>query len=603
MAFWGIQVKPGYPFSLKFDDGISRRLRISQATLAIGSSKKTSLVQCNVGNKSPVLLCALLPDKAESLQLNLEFDEHEEVLFSVIGPRAVHLTGFYAGNPCDDNSESYGVDIANSENEESVAQTDEDEYEDSFINDDDDLEVLPPSPVSNDGVDIVKKRSKKKNARKRLKKKSQVVESDDKSLTWEILPECIRSGVVSDDKRIRKRSQVVESDDESNSGKLNDGSCIKSSVFVSDSEDGIPILSVRKSKKAANNIVSESIACGIASNPKADGSIRNDDPKRTMPKKKSKDAANERKNFEADSANIINEGDEVKESEEKTSHIAFGQDLIVIDDIDDDPGMNTTVPKNKVKGTSNEEKLFEADAADHSNPHDKAKTRNLKTRDIVVYRDPIVGNNSETRFLPGSLLPTVVEGSDKPKKKRKREQEEKTPAENDLVVPERKADENTSKKAARKKKQKSKVKDENLDVAVLLNGGKENFKNEVLEENVFSGSSQVRALSNGLVIEELEASKSEGKAAAPRRKLKVQYLAKLKENGEIIGSNGKAPYRFRLGDEDVMEGWNIGLDGMHAGDKRRLTVPPSLGNWSGGSVENIPPDSWVIYDVELLSVR
>lgn len=48
--------------------------------------------------------------------------------------------------------ESYGEDIENSENEESVPQSDEDEYEDSFIDDDDDsnLEVLPPSPVSAD---------------------------------------------------------------------------------------------------------------------------------------------------------------------------------------------------------------------------------------------------------------------------------------------------------------------------------------------------------------------------------------------------------------------------------------------------------------------
>lgn len=66
--------------------------------MAIGPSKQTSLVQCNVGDKSPVLLCALLPDKSESLQLNLEFDEGEEVLFSVIGPRGVHLTGFYTGD-------------------------------------------------------------------------------------------------------------------------------------------------------------------------------------------------------------------------------------------------------------------------------------------------------------------------------------------------------------------------------------------------------------------------------------------------------------------------------------------------------------------------
>lgn len=51
----------------------------------------------------------------------------------------------------DGKRESYGEDIANSENEESFRQSDEDEYEDSFIDDDDNLEVLPPSPVSSNG--------------------------------------------------------------------------------------------------------------------------------------------------------------------------------------------------------------------------------------------------------------------------------------------------------------------------------------------------------------------------------------------------------------------------------------------------------------------
>ena len=65
------------------------------------------------------------------------------------------------------------------------------------------------------------------------------------------------------------------------------------------------------------------------------------------------------------------------------------------------------------------------------------------------------------------------------------------------LVPEIKADENTSEKAAKKKKRKSKVdkNDENMDVTVSLNGDKENPINEVQEENVIIGSSQVRTLS------------------------------------------------------------------------------------------------------------
>lgn len=59
-----------------------------------------------------------------------------------------------------------------------------------------------------------------------------------------------------------------------------------------------------------------------------------------MPKKRSKGVATEGKTFEADPSNHSDEGDELKQSEEKTSDIAFGQDLIVIDESDDDTGMN-----------------------------------------------------------------------------------------------------------------------------------------------------------------------------------------------------------------------------------------------------------------------
>ena len=73
---------------------------VSQATLGTGSSLKNSVVQCNVGNSSPVFLCSLFPEKTEISQLHLEFEETVEVVFSVIGPRSVHLTGYYLGGRC-----------------------------------------------------------------------------------------------------------------------------------------------------------------------------------------------------------------------------------------------------------------------------------------------------------------------------------------------------------------------------------------------------------------------------------------------------------------------------------------------------------------------
>lgn len=77
--------------------------------MGFGNATNKSILQCNVGNRSPVYLCSLYPEKTESLQLNLEFEEADEVIFSVIGPRSIHLSGYYLGrgrNTCL-NDDSY----------------------------------------------------------------------------------------------------------------------------------------------------------------------------------------------------------------------------------------------------------------------------------------------------------------------------------------------------------------------------------------------------------------------------------------------------------------------------------------------------------------
>lgn len=209
MAFWGIEVKPGKPFTHS-PDQTGGRLRISQATLGIGSSNNKSLVQCNVGKKSPVLLCSLLPGVLESCHLELEFDEAEEVIFSVIGARSVHLSGYYLSNVRQlggvDESESYGEDIGDTDTERSGDRNDEDEYEDSFI-DDGDPEVAPPSPSSDEVAS--KKNTKKKNAdsprhsRRRLKKKYELSESEDDYVPSE-------HDAASD----QIQGQIVQSDDD-----------------------------------------------------------------------------------------------------------------------------------------------------------------------------------------------------------------------------------------------------------------------------------------------------------------------------------------------------------------------------------------------------
>lgn len=76
---------------------------IVQAALGNGKSTKRSIVQCTIGSKNPIMLCSLLPINSESCMLDLEFEEEDVVIFSVVGPRSVHLTGYFSGHNNGDN--------------------------------------------------------------------------------------------------------------------------------------------------------------------------------------------------------------------------------------------------------------------------------------------------------------------------------------------------------------------------------------------------------------------------------------------------------------------------------------------------------------------
>ncbi len=83
----------------------------------------------------------------------------------------------------------------------------------------------------------------------------------------------------------------------------------------------------------------------------------------------------------------------------------------------------------------------------------------------------------------------------------------------------------------------------------------------------------------------------------------VNYIGRLLGGGQFDSSYDRnQPFTFKLGAGQVIAGWDQGLVGMRVGGKRRLTIPPSLayGDTQYGS---IPPNSTLVFDVELLSIE
>jgi FKBP-type peptidyl-prolyl cis-trans isomerase FkpA len=64
----------------------------------------------------------------------------------------------------------------------------------------------------------------------------------------------------------------------------------------------------------------------------------------------------------------------------------------------------------------------------------------------------------------------------------------------------------------------------------------------------------------------------------------------------------RQPFQFSLGQGQVINGWDEGVQGMKVGGVRELIIPPALGYGQRGAGGVIPPNATLIFEVELLRV-
>jgi FKBP-type peptidyl-prolyl cis-trans isomerase len=94
-----------------------------------------------------------------------------------------------------------------------------------------------------------------------------------------------------------------------------------------------------------------------------------------------------------------------------------------------------------------------------------------------------------------------------------------------------------------------------------------------------------------------------GKSPKTGETVTVHYTGWLTNGVKFDSSvDRNDPFTFVLGTGQVIRGWDEGVATLKVGDKARFTIPPELAYGKAGYPGLIPPDSTLIFEVELLSI-
>jgi FKBP-type peptidyl-prolyl cis-trans isomerase len=107
-------------------------------------------------------------------------------------------------------------------------------------------------------------------------------------------------------------------------------------------------------------------------------------------------------------------------------------------------------------------------------------------------------------------------------------------------------------------------------------------------------------------LQYIDVQKGCGPVAKSGSTISLEYTGWLQSTGKKFDSSydrSGSPLSFALGQGKVIKGFDEGILGTQQGGTRRIIIPAALAYGTAGSPPTIPPNSVLIFDIQMLSVK
>ena len=103
-------------------------------------------------------------------------------------------------------------------------------------------------------------------------------------------------------------------------------------------------------------------------------------------------------------------------------------------------------------------------------------------------------------------------------------------------------------------------------------------------------------------LEIIDVEVGQGDEVQPGATITAHYTGALVKNGIIFQSSHDFGQAISFGLDQVIKGWTVGAPGMRIGGTRRLVIPAEMAYGAQSPAKNIPANSDLVFDIDLLGI-